>query len=176
MSVLSDEEIKVAAEAGVIQPFDRLDLVQPASLDIRLGHTAKRLLAPQDAQFDYNAIAYKDIDFSIYSEAKPYFFMPGERLLIASLETFNIPDNICGQVVLRSSAARQFIQHINAGWIDPGWHGSKLTMELINFGYTPFKLYPKLSITQIVFFWLNNNSLSPYNSKYNNNQGVSNAR
>lgn len=176
MSVLSDKEIKIAAESGMVRPFDKPNLVQPASLDIRLGYTAKRVLTPQDTLFNHNRIAYKDIDFSVYSETRPYFFMPQERLLIASLETFCIPDNICGQIVLRSSAARQFIQHINAGWIDPGWHGSKLTMELINFGHTPFKLYSHLSITQIVFFWLQSNSVNPYNSKYNNNQGVSNAK
>ena len=189
MTVLTDYEIiSLSSNNQMVVPFDpnliktKKDddgiersatvLVQPASLDIRIGLTAKRLLPPDHADFDPNTPRFKDIDFSNFSEKHPYLFMPGERLLVASLETFNMPKSVCAQVVMRSTPARAFIQHINAGWIDPGWHGSVLTMELVNWGHTPFALYPGLSITQIVFHWLNDVPTTVYYGKYNGDRTV----
>ena len=136
----------------------KVDL-QPASLDIHIGDTAKSLIS---TNFPEDEPRFQDIDLTEFSEQNPYKFAPNERLLVASKETFNIPYNIAAVCYLRSWAARKFIQHINAGFIDPGFTNSKLTMELVNLSYSNFPIYPGLSITQIVFHSLSDIPTAKY--------------
>lgn len=166
MSVLTDVEIIDLINEGMITPFD-LDLVQPASLDVRIGLTGK-LLTP--GKFAENKPNFVDVDLSAYSKDNPYLFHSGDRLLVATLELFNMPNNVCGFVCMRSSAGRNFINHVNAGFIDPRFTNSVLTMEFINDSYSDFPLYPGLSITQIVFYWMSNIPMRNYQSlgNYNN--------
>jgi deoxycytidine triphosphate deaminase len=45
------------------------------------------------------------------------------------------------------------LDHANAGWADPGWTGSVLTLELKNLTQeTPIRLRPGDPIGQMVFF------------------------
>lgn len=191
MAVLTDFEIKSLGNQGMIVPFnpnqiktvkdingqdiEQEILLQPASLDIRIGNNLKRLvnidLIPSEPKFE-------DVDLTKYSKEKPYIFMPEERILVESLETFNMPSKVSGHVCMRSTPARNFIQHINAGYIDPMFSNSKLTMELINWSYCPFNLYPGLSITQVVFFWLNGTPTTNYLEigSYNNDLKVQEAK
>ena len=55
----------------------------------------------------------------------------GEFCLAETLELFNLPDDISCQFVLKSSRARSGLNHLLAGWCDPGWHGSKLTLDAL---------------------------------------------
>ena len=62
-----------------------------------------------------------------------------------------------------------------AGWIDPGFHGSRLTLELKNeTKYTDLPLYPGLKIGQIVFHKMNNVPQASYavTGNYNNHLTV----
>lgn len=90
-------------------PFDP-DLVNPASLDIRIGKTAKlRREAAKDGYFD--------IEFSeSVNEVYPYWFHPGDRLLVASLETINLPPFLTAQFKLKSSRGREWYGHQFAGF------------------------------------------------------------
>ncbi|KFB68894.1 hypothetical protein [Candidatus Accumulibacter vicinus] len=62
----------------------------------------------------------------------PYLLKPGHFILAQSEEMFNLPDNVSAEYKLKSSMARIAIDHANAGWCDAGWHGSVLTLELVN--------------------------------------------
>jgi dCTP deaminase len=124
----------------MVTPFDP-ELVNPASLDIRVGNTAKLR----------HSWGYIPIDLSEYSEQNPCILMPGERVLIDSLETFNLPNFICAQFRLKSSRGREWYEHMEAGFCDPGWHGSKLTMEIINMDLNPLPLYTGLRMGQLIF-------------------------
>jgi dCTP deaminase len=127
----------------MVEPFDP-DLVNPASLDIRIGETAK-------LRRDFAKGGYAEIDLSIYSKESPFQFQPGDRLLVASLETINLPNFLCAQFRLKSSRGREWYEHMEAGFCDPGWHGSKLTMEIINMDLAPLPIYPGLKMGQLVF-------------------------
>lgn len=117
------------------------DLINPASLDLRVGDTAKlRLMG-----------GHEDIDLFAYTKERPYMMQPGDRLLIASLETFNLPNFVAAQFRLKSSIARRFLEHLEAGFADPGWNGSKLTLEVINMDCEAFAIYPGMRIGQLVF-------------------------
>ena len=62
-----------------------------------------------------------------------------------------------------------------AGWCDPGWHGSRLTLELKNVRlHHPLPLYPGLKIGQMVFHTMSSVPLNSYASvgHYNNHSTV----
>ena len=124
----------------MVEPFDP-SLVNPASLDIRVGKTAK--LRTSDG--------YLDIDLSEYSEANPFRFVSGDRLLVASLEKFCLPNFLCAQFKLKSSRGREWYGHQLAGFADPGWCHSCLTMELTNDDLAPLPIFQGLRIGQMVF-------------------------
>ena len=127
----------------MVEPFDP-SLVNPASLDIRVGETAK-------LRQGWEQTGYTNIDLSIYTKDDPYEFLPSNRLLVASLETINLPNFLCAQFRLKSSRGREWYEHMEAGFCDPGWHGSKLTMEIINMDLAPLPIYPGLKMGQLVF-------------------------
>lgn len=156
----------------MVDPFDP-SLINPASLDIRIGETAK--LRNQES-FSAKLIRkiknlwtcivhirsafvpgywmtakYKEVDLSRYSHENPYWMQPGDRLLVASLETINLPNFLTAQFKLKSSRGREWYGHQLAGFCDPGWHGSKLTMELTNDDLEDLPIYPGLKIGQLVF-------------------------
>ena len=127
----------------MVEPFDP-SLINPASLDIRVGNTAKWRNPLGNG-------GYVDVDLTDYSEDMPDLLQPGDRYLLASLETINLPNFLCAQFRLKSSRGREWYEHMEAGFCDPGWHGSKLTMEIINMDCEPLPIYPGLKMGQLIF-------------------------
>jgi dCTP deaminase len=123
-------------------------LVNPASLDIRVGNTIEIMVAKENP--DGTILAeFVHLDISSYTKNNPYQFAPGDRILASSLETFNMPPFLRAVFHLKSSRAREFYQHLKAGFADPGWHNSKLTLELVNMSLGALPLYPGLKIGQL---------------------------
>ena len=101
--------------------------ISGASLDLRLSKHFK--------EFSYDVekkICLKSpIDLKYKDYEGEYTLNPKEFVLASSMEFLDLPEDICGFVTLRSSAARLGIDHGLAGWIDPGFTGN-ITFELIN--------------------------------------------
>ena len=86
-------------------------------------------------------------------EKNGFEMSPGQFLLASSEEVFNLPNNIACEFKLKSSLARSGLQHLLAGWCDPGWTNSKLTLELKNVTqYNNLLLTEGMKIGQMVFF------------------------
>lgn len=174
---LVDIEIKSLCKKGMVIPYEE-NLVNPASIDVRVGHkmlimkpvdrllyTSKlstltyyinHLTIDRDALDRRVAelndlVEWIEVDLSRTSEAIPFWLLPNDRVLVESFETFNLPDDVTGLFHLKSSRAREFYEHLKAGFADPGWHGSKLTMELENRSLKVLPIYKGLRIGQIVF-------------------------
>lgn len=132
----------------MVTPFDPA-LLNPASLDVRLGDT---LLVEQESGPELSAL-----DISWSSESAPYLLQPSHFALAQTQELFNIPNFIAAQFVLKSSRAREGLEHLLAGFCDPGWNGSVLTLELHNSRRLwPVKLWRGMKIGQIVFHRMDN--------------------
>lgn len=141
--ILPDFEIARMCLGGLVTPFDST-LINPASLDVRLGD---KVLLEVEEQRNLRAF-----DISIYNRDTPFLLDPGEFILAHTLETFNVPDDVAGQFALKSSVARSGIEHLMAGYIDPGFNNSVLTLELKNARRShPVFLWPGMRIGQIIW-------------------------
>lgn len=143
MTVLVDHQIEALCLAGMVTPFDPA-LLNPASLDVRLGDTLLIESVQSPALVPY--------PLHRHTEAEPYQWSPGQFLLAPTMEMFNMPDTVAGEFRLKSSRAREGADQALAVWLDPGWHGSALTLELRNnrqLHWLP--LWPGMKIGQIVF-------------------------
>lgn len=119
---------------------------------------------------------WKKVSIKDHTKNKPYRLQPNQVVLAHTQETFNLPGDIGAQFLLKSSRARDCMNHMLAGWCDPGWNGSKLTLELINSGtYHDLPLYPGLKIGQMVFHQLSQPAAQDYSVKgsYNGHSSVS---
>ena len=151
MSLLSYTEICELIEQGVIENAS-YDNVNSASLDIRLAPNI--LIEDSSIIYDMPILRlYRKQPLFTEKRMLPYTLLPGDFILAASVEIFNLPNNISAEYKLKSSMARIGLEHLNAGWCDAGWHGSCLTLELKNMTrYHSIELNYKDPIGQIVFF------------------------
>ena len=167
MAVLCDWEIQARCRKGdMVVPFNP-ELLNPASLDLRLGDhlMIESIYSPELIR----------IDISDRTEDEPFMLQSGEFCLAETLELFNIPDDISCQFVLKSSRAREGYNHLLAGWVDPGFNSSRLTLELKNERlHHALPLYPGLKIGQIVFHAMSNVPMRSYRETghYNNHLTV----
>ena len=167
MTVLCDWQITARCrKSQMVVPFNE-ELVNPASLDVLLGNhlMVESIYSPELVR----------VDISHRTEDDPFMLHPGEVCLAETRESFNLPDDLSAQFVLKSSRARSFYGHMLAGWCDPGWHGSKLTLELKNERlHHALPLFPKLKIGQMVFHRMSEVPMKSYRltGHYNNHVTV----
>jgi dCTP deaminase len=165
VSVLSDGTILELVEQGKIRidPWDPR-LVQPASVDLRLGDSF-RVFHNHRA----SAIDLRDPPSGLTEEVavprqESFVIHPGEFCLGRTLEWVELPDDVVARIEGKSSLGRLgLIVHATAGFCDPGWKGT-LTLELNNLTRVPIKLYPGLPIAQLSFMALDQPARRPYGS------------
>jgi dCTP deaminase len=168
--ILCDHEILNLCNQGMVEGFDP-DLINPASLDVRLGDTLL-IESAQSRELVQYPLAW-------HSEANPYEMKPGQFLLAPTRETFNIPDTIAAEFRLKSSRAREGLDQALAVWADPGWYGSVLTLELRNNRQLwPQLLWPGMKCGQMVFHKMSDRPKRSYalTGRYNGDVSVMSSR
>ena len=124
MSTLVDHQIRdLCRNSGLVEPFD-VDLVNPASIDVTLGDTVLvegRVCGPEDER-----VRWRPVDVT-----QGFTLTPGQFILAHTAETVRIPNWIESIFQLKSSRAREGLEHLLAGYIDPGFSG-QVTLELLN--------------------------------------------
>ena len=164
-SVLSDGTIRRLAEEGriVIEPWDP-GLVQPASVDLRLGDSFRVFHNHRAAAIDLREPPTNLTEEVVVADGEPFVIHPGEFVLGRTLERVELPEDIVARIEGKSSIGRLgLIVHATAGFVDPGWKGT-LTLELNNLTRVPIKLYPGLLIAQLSFMALDQAAERPYGS------------
>lgn len=94
---------------------------------------------------------------------------PREVCLLSSMEYVHIPDNYACIIQERSSIGRICLEHLHAGFGDPGFHGT-WTFEFINFLPVPIDIYEGERLVQMLVFMLDDHTETPYTGKYNGQQ------
>lgn len=158
--ILPDFEIERLIQSHQLGPgpFD-LDLVQPASLDVRLGEGLLRGVIP-DGAYPINATR-RDAHFES-CKVDECLILQGSFYLATTLETVRIPNNIVGELMGKSSIGRLGLSiHVTAGLIDPGFCG-QITLEIVNSNPHPVQLEVGIPIAQIVFTRMSDAAKRPY--------------
>lgn len=152
--LLSYTEVCGLLDRGVIENA-LYENVNSSSLDIRLGDRVLIETKPKEGEcriLDYRK-REKLVTYPVLLDQSGVCLNPGDTLLAHSIEVFNLPNDVSAEYKLKSSMARIFLEHLNAGWCDAGWNGSVLTLELKNMSkYHSILLRPGDAIGQIVFF------------------------
>lgn len=153
--------------AELVSPFDPA-LVNPASIDLRLGNAYRRWSSSFDGQWGHQITA--PAGFGIV-------MAPGEFLLCCSLETVTIPPDACAALFSKSSTGRRGIEHLHAGWVDPGFRG-QLTWELKNVTPSPVVLTVGAPLMQLVLYGLTAPAERDYSQtgRYQGQSGATPAR
>lgn len=165
--LIPDHEIRrLCRQKSLVMPFIEAHL-NPASIDVTIGD---RIMVETMAGRDLVTL-----DILEYTEEHPYWVEPGAFFLAETREIFNLPDYIGAQFVLKSSRARDGWDHAEAGWCDPGWYGSRLTMELKNARQIhSLPLWPGMRMGQMKFVLVSGTVEHSYakTGRYNCDLGV----
>ena len=170
--MLSDTGIKIAMENGLIKidPEPTDDLLQPATIDIKLGGEGVKRFNTNSVNMNRPFIVPGE-DLSDMMEFVPFnqdgcvILQPGDFLLGTTEEYIEICDDLAARVEGKSSLGRAgLIPHAAAGFIDPGFKG-RITLEISNLAPLPIRLCKGMKIGQIAFLPLSSKAARPYGSK-----------
>ena len=163
VSVLADRTIVRLVDEGRIriEPWDPA-LVQPASVDLRLGDSFRVFHNHRASAIDLRDPPSNLTEQISIADGEPFVIHPGEFCLGRTLEWVELPDDIVARIEGKSSIGRLgLIVHATAGFCDPGWQGT-LTLELNNLTRVPIKLYAGRPIAQLTFMTLDAPAQRPY--------------
>jgi len=149
---LNHDQIEEFIASGYMLDTDP-SCVNAASLDVRLGDT---ILMEVNPSFR----AKKSVDYRKRERLEMCEYKlpesgvsiaPGQVFLAHTVEQCNFPEDVAALFRIKSSMGRMFMEHMDAGWVDPGFHGS-LTLEFKNESqYHSILLRPGDRIGQLIF-------------------------
>ncbi|NJE75557.1 dCTP deaminase [Thermococcus sp. ES12] len=134
----------------LIEPFNEKSL-QPAGYDLRVGREA-----------------YINGELIDVEGTGKVVIPPKTYSLILTLERVRLPDDVMGDMKLRSSLAREGLLGSFA-WVDPGWDGN-LTLGIYNASSEPVELAYGERFVQIAFIRLEGPAKNPYRGNYQGSQ------
>ncbi len=140
----------------------------------RLCSTKEPLLSPfwlrtqyDGASFGLSPAGY-DLRLDLGGPTLDHWLAPGEFMLAATQERFDMPNDLIARVHDKSTWARRGLSCYNTV-IEPGWRGW-LTLELKNNGPNTIHLRAGQGIAQVVFERLDEPTDQPYEGKYQNQE------
>jgi dCTP deaminase len=173
MTALADWQIVEEIEYGDlnVEPVNYDNQLQPASLDVRLGNKYRTISDKVETintgDFDSDYVFSQE---DTVESPDILGLWPGDFILTNTLETFDFPDYILGEITGRSSIGRLGVTiHQTAGLFDPGFNGEGV-LEIHNVSDKKILLHPGQRIAQMKFQYLDAPSSSPYNSEDNSYQ------
>lgn len=126
MSILTYNSLVELVESGVIENVP-MENINGASIDLTLAGE----FYIEDPRGGIVFLADKNSPHMIKRQGSADL-RPGDFCLAATEQVFHLPNDITAIYVLKSSLARAGLNHLNAGYCDPGWNGSVLTLEFHN--------------------------------------------
>lgn len=162
-------ELKTLIQGGMIQGVDD-EQINGASVDLTLGST----FWIEDMQSSGSVrLGKKETPKMIRLDSERVELKPGAFCLAQTQEVFRLPSDIAGHFMLKSSQARSGLQHLFAGFADPSWHGSVLTLEFTNVLQSHTLVLEAGSPAGQMVFWKGTSRVPPESSyavrgQYNN--------
>lgn len=174
--MLSYNEIlkRIQTRQIVITPLlDPLIQIQQGGIDLRLGNV---FIVPRrnlSSSLDPIQLAQAAGPLENYQESvhvpfgDAFVIHPGEIVLGVTIEYVVLPNDVFGILVGRSSYGRLGLTIATAVKVNPG-NKACITLELVNGGHLPIKLYPGTRIGQIILMSIENAEGIPLKSRYDN--------
>ena len=162
--IINDTQLFTLAQQGLIAPFHKENL-QGSSIDLTLGN---------EIQVETPTGSFNHMRKFQVSDDKPYMLRPGEFILAHTAEVIHLPDDVCGMVLLRSSAARAGYEHSFAGWVDPGFRGTIVAELRNNLHNHMLPIEVGMRLLQLVLIKMTLPAAQPYYQKgnYQNQTGA----
>lgn len=168
--ILSVQSIRrLVHSANIIspKPSDNSIQYQPASYDIRIGFEARTSSGKLLKLDTGDELVICKTTFQCYLERIKNLFTRRKvvhyctSVTLQSYERLNVPIHIAATVLLRTSSVRSGLVQSLAGYIDPGYSGN-LALEMTSSRTVYVK--PLLRVAQIVFYVLDEATITPYGS------------
>lgn len=195
MSVKSDKWIlQKCREQQLIAPFEEKLIrtvegrriisagLSSYGYDLRLAPDGFRVFSPiasseiDPKKFDESSLIGAPLKTS--EDGSQYWLMPPHTYALGvTVETFNIPRNVIGICLGKSTYARSGII-VNTTPLEPGWKG-RLVLEFANSADLPVRIYANEGIAQVTFFESDEDCETSYadrSGKYQNQEGLVTAR
>lgn len=177
MAVLTKKQILENITTGRIKIHPSLDSfqLQDHAIDLRMGFTFMipkmwKLTEKGREVLDIMHFDKQNNDFfEIVELEEGQFFdlLPGEHIIVGTLEKISLPNNLMAVLYPRSSTNRKGLSLDLTGIVDSGYEG-QLTMPIRNNSKSQVvRLYPGERICQLVFETLTEET-NPRKSKYHN--------
>lgn len=195
MSVKSDRWIlQMCREQQLITPFAENLIREIAGrriisaglssygYDLRLAPDGFRVFSPiasteiDPKNFDEGSLVNAPLKTS--ADGSQYWLMPPHTYALGvTVENFNIPRNVLGICMGKSTYARSGII-VNTTPLEPGWRG-RLVLEFSNSADLPVRIYASEGVAQVTFFESDEDCETSYadrKGKYQNQEGLVTAR
>lgn len=175
---LPDHMIKAGIESGELGSGFNIDLLQPASIDVRLGPTVIEVTSEHHSELQpwrtsdempVDPLNLEGVRSQNKSKSDMYTVMPGKVILASTVERIAVPSNMVGELWGKSTLGRHGLAvHVTAGYLDPGFNGH-VTLELAALHY-PIRLTEGMRIGQIAWSRMVSASEQPYGKRGNHYQ------
>lgn len=191
MSVKSDRWIvKMCRERQLLTPFEEKLVreidgrriisagVSSYGYDLRLASDGFRVFSPiasaeiDPKRFDESSLISAPLRTA--EDGSEYWLMPPHTYALGvTVETFNIPRNVIGFCLGKSTYARSGVI-VNTTPLEPGWRG-RLVLEFSNSADLPVRIYANEGVAQVTFFESDEECETSYadrQGKYQNQKGL----
>ena len=174
--ILAHDELIHLLDSGVIQHGQRA-AVGGASIDIHLGDT---ILVEADTEYiadyrDRTPLKMREVKL----DDSGFVMRPGQFILAHCVECLTMPLHLTALLRTKSSMGRIGFEHMDAGVVDPGFHG-QLTLEFKSqLQCQSFRIRPGDDVGQLVFFrheTVNHDDSYLAKGRYNGQRGVNQTR
>lgn len=149
MTILPDYALRRWAANGGLTPFDEA-LINPASVDLRWSGRYRETLGG---------------DWSLVRECRDLSIKPGHMYLLDTLEVIRMPEDCCAMIMLKSSLGRRGLEHMHAGFFDPGFCGTA-TLEMYGAAPWPITISVGQPLVQIIMMLMTNVPERLYAGRY----------
>jgi len=156
MGILNRDEIRRRITSSVLITNARRNEqgqfdVEAASYDLTAGTAIWKESTNSDEK---GSIQTRHFNPSLqYKEQPAITLQPGQMMFVITHEELSLPNDLCATVYSRNKLAREGILALNAGHVDPGYHGP-IAIRLINLRSIPYVLRLGDPIYTVVFHQL----------------------
>ena len=146
--VLSDLSLWKLLNDLVRDPEPDPDLVNPASIDVRVGREMLLEVGPGE---------FRAVDLT----AGPVALEPGDLAVVPTMEWLAVPQSFAVELTLKGLGASQGLAQSMATWLEPGWCGVA-TLELRNVTrHTPVRIERGMRLAHLVVHALDQPAVRP---------------